>query len=218
MLKNYKEKNDQYYAHTRHELLPYVPKSLRFALDIGCGRGNFGQLLKQYFNCEVWGIEPEPHAALEASKVLDHVFNTVFDKNTTLLASQKFDGIFFNDVLEHLAEPDEALLLAKKYLTPGGRIIASIPNIRFYPVMLSLLRYKDFKYLDAGVMDKTHLRFFTEKSMVRMFEACGFYIELIEGINRHDSFKYLNLLNRLLFGTLNDMKNPQFVVVASIKN
>ena len=117
--------------------------------------------------------------------------------------------------MEHLADPAVALTACKDLLTANGVIIASIPNIRWYPVILSLLRYKDFKYQEAGVMDMTHLRFFTRKSMIRLFEESGYRINKIEGINPDTSFKVFNFLNFILFNSQGDMKYPQFIVVAT---
>lgn len=213
MLKSYQDKDLSYYAHTRRELLPYLPGKIDTVLDVGCASGNFGQMLKELYNCTVWGVEPDGKSAAEAAKKLDKAIHAPFDGQVAIPTTQKFDCIFFNDVLEHLAEPEDALLLAANMLTDGGQIIASIPNIRFYPVILSLLRYKDFKYLEAGVMDKTHLRFYTHKSMLRMFEGCNLKIVLTEGINKH-KFKWFDVLNFLLFNSQADMKYPQFVIVA----
>lgn len=210
----YTNKDISYYSHTRTELVPFIPSNIKTVLDVGCAGGNFGEMLKNLYNCTVWGIEPDEKAAQIAVKKLDKVFNEGFDLNNSLPNDQKFDCIFFNDVLEHLAQPEEALKLAANHLTIGGHIIASIPNLRFYPSLLSLVWYKDFKYLDAGVMDKTHLRFFTQKSMVRLFNDCNLKVEQIEGINKH-YFKYFEILNFLLFHKLNDMRYPQYVVVAT---
>lgn len=213
--KLYENKDIAYYTHQRSELLPFIPEGVNTALDIGCGDGSFGALLKQKHDCIVWGIEPDTASAIKAEKVLDKAVNAVLSDSLSELTGIKFDVIFFNDVLEHLADPSEALILCKDLLNDGGHIIASIPNIRWYPVILSLLRYKDFKYLESGVMDKTHLRFFTKKSMIRLFENSGYRIRCIKGINKHDNFYFFNLLNFLLLGTQADMKYPQFVVVAS---
>ncbi len=210
----YEDKKEAYYVHERKELLPFIPPDIKTILDIGCGNGAFGSLLKKHFDCVVWGIEPNKQAADLALNNLDKVINSLFLKDLPELADKKFDAIFFNDVLEHLTEPAEALSLCKKILATNGYIIASIPNIRWYPVILSLLRYKDFKYENAGVMDKTHLRFFTKKSMIRLFADTGYKILKIEGINKTTSFIFFNVLNFLLFKTQEDMKYPQFVVVA----
>jgi 2-polyprenyl-3-methyl-5-hydroxy-6-metoxy-1,4-benzoquinol methylase len=210
----YDQKDISYYSHTRTELLKYLPKDFKTVLDVGCAGGNFGQMLKELYNCEVWGIEPDEHSANIASTKLNKVINSQFNERIEISPEKKFDCIFFNDVLEHLAEPDEALLIASKFLAPGGSIIASIPNIRFYPAMISLIRHKDFKYLDAGVMDKTHLRFFTRKSMIRLFDETGYKIQTIEGINRH-KFRYLEILNFFLLKSVDDMHFPQYAIVAT---
>lgn len=212
----YQNKQASYYGHERLEILPYIPENIQNVLDVGCSNGAFGAMLKAERSCTVWGVEPNKSAAVEAEKVLDKVINGLFSKDVSELISQKFDAIFFNDVLEHLIEPDEALITCKSLLNPNGYIIASIPNIRFYPVILCLLRYKDFKYEEAGVMDKTHMRFFTEKSMYRLFESCGYNVTKAVGINKHSNFKYFNILNFLLFGSQEDMKFPQFLIVACL--
>jgi 2-polyprenyl-3-methyl-5-hydroxy-6-metoxy-1,4-benzoquinol methylase len=209
----YSEKDEFYFSHSRTELLKYVPKNVKKVLDVGCANGNFGALLKKVMNCEVWGVEPNANSAKEAIFKLDHVYEGLFDQQAVNILNTRFDCIFFNDVLEHLLLPEEALMYAKSLLNKDGMIIASIPNIRYYPVILSLIRYKDFQYQDAGVLDKTHLKFFTQKSMIRFFENCGLRVEQIEGING-SKFKYLRILNFLSFGKFKDMKYPQFVVVA----
>ena len=129
---------------------------------------------------------------------------------------EKFDHVFFIDVLEHLENPWEILSVVKNNLEKNGKVVASIPNLRYYPVILSLLRYNDFKYVQSGVMDKTHLRFFTRKSIIRMFEESGFTVLKITPINGV-KYKVLRFLNILLLGRLWDMKYPQFAVVAEIK-
>ncbi len=211
----YKDKNSLYYIHSRPEILPFIPRSLKTALDVGCGSGNFGRALKDLYNCEVWGIEPNEAAAAEAGTKIDKAINNIFFHDMPELVGKKFDVIFFNDVLEHLVDPGDALRACKNLLTENGSIIASIPNIRWYPVILSLLRYKDFKYELAGVMDKTHLRFFTLKSMYRVFQDAGFRVVKAEGINKDSNFTFFNILNFLLFNTQWDMKFKQFVIVAN---
>jgi len=214
--KLYASKDTGYFAHDRTELLPFIPKNIQSALDIGCGNGAFGMLLKKTFpDLEVWGVEPDDRSAGEASGRLDKVINGLFSNTDPGFAGKKFDIIFFNDVLEHLPDPAEAIAMCRVLLAAGGHILASIPNIRWYPVVLSLLRYQDFKYSNAGVMDKTHLRFFTWKSMIRLFEENGCKVVSITGINKSTDFKFFNVLNFLLLGKQEDMKYPQFVTVAA---
>src|SRR6201996_401121 len=103
----YESKQGSYFSHSRPELLPFVPANVRTALDVGCGNGAFGAMLKKSRQCEVWGVEPGKPAAREAEKNLDNVINGLFVRDMPELAGQKFDAIFFNDVLEHLIDPDE---------------------------------------------------------------------------------------------------------------
>lgn len=212
----YSEKATSYFEHSRSELINFLPEKISLALDVGCANGNFGAMLKSIYNCEVWGIESDRKAAEESKRKLDTVIHAHFNSEMNLAKNHQFDCIFFNDVLEHMEQPEQALSISKSYLKPNGCVIASIPNIRYYPVILSLLRYQDFKYEDAGVMDKTHLRFFTAKSMVRIFEEAGFLIQRMEGINK-GFFKYFEILNFLCLGKLKDMRYPQFAIVAKLK-
>src|SRR5437588_3191015 len=122
----YEGKQDNYYFHSRPEILPFVPLNVRSVLDVGCGNGAFGQTLKAQRSCNVWGIEPNKEAAHEAVKKLDKVINGLFVKEMPELLGQKFDAIFLNDVLENLFDPGEELTACKKLLNPGGFIIASI--------------------------------------------------------------------------------------------
>ncbi len=213
----YKDKETTYYTHARPELLEFITdtNNIKKILDVGCGSGLFAQTLKKIYKFEVWGIEPNEQAAAEAGTKIDKIINNIFLDDLPELIGQKFDLIFFNDVLEHLADPAETLSYCKKLLTDNGQIIASIPNIRWYPVILSLLRYKDFKYELSGVMDKTHLRFFTLKSMRRLFEDAGYKVINTKGINKDTDFKFFNFLNFLLFNSQSDMKYKQFVIVAT---
>ena len=136
-----------YYSHSRPEMLPFVPKCSKRILDVGCGSGFFGEAVKRNCPCHVTGIEPSVEASVSAALRLDLVLNSTFEEAEP---SEAFDVICFNDVLEHLTNPGLALEKAKRLLVPSGRVVASIPNLRFYPVILQIIRYKDFPYSDAG--------------------------------------------------------------------
>ena len=209
----YSAKDEEYYSLVRSELLPFIPAEARTVLDVGCAGGNFGRHLKETRHCEVWGIEPTTDASQAARQHLDKVLTGTLHEVLPELSDKRFDVIFFNDVLEHMPNPEDALLALKPYLSAEGRVIASIPNILYYPVMRELLLEQDFRYRDFGVLDNTHLRFFTRKSMTRMFEECGYKVERATGINPIRSRK-LNLLNLLLLNRLKDWKFTQFVIVA----
>ena len=211
----YQDKNDSYYVNERKELLKFVPTAITSALDIGCGAGNFGRMLKNQLNVEVWGIEPDKKSATIAESVLDKVINDVFDAESLKKLDRKFDVIFFNDVLEHVPDPDWALRNCHQLLNPGGAIVASLPNMRFYTVINELLFEQDFKYQDSGIMDKTHLRFFTKKSMMRLFNENGYHIRSIDGINQYPvQGKKMKFLSWLLKKWLTDITFLQYAIVA----
>lgn len=216
--KEYDAKDESYFTHERHEMLRYVPQGITSMLDVGCSSGKFGDYVKKNRKCTVWGIEPDQKAAEKASLVLDRVINAFFDEKTDL-SGQRFDCIIFNDVLEHLADPFEALRLCRSYLSEGGVVVASIPNIRFFDAMHHIVVKKDFHYAGAGIFDKTHLRFFTKKSIERLFSEAGFTIQTLEGINSMNvinerGYTHFKLLNTLLFRAIADMEFQQFAVVA----
>lgn len=213
--KEYANKQDEYFEAERAELLEFIPKDARTILDIGCSSGNFGFLIKKTINCVCWGIEPDKESAEKASKKLDKVINKTFSANLPELENCFFDVICFNDVLEHLVNPEEALLQCKSKLTERGVVIASIPNILYFPVISEILTNQDWQYQESGILDNTHLRFFTKKSIIRMFENCGYEVIKVTGINPLAGRRY-RLLNLLFFNHLTDWKYLQFVVQARV--
>ena len=130
-----------------------------------------------------------------------------------------FDYIFFNDVLEHMVEPWSALLRAKTLLKTNGFIVSSIPNVLHFRNILNVLISQDWKYEDAGIMDKTHLRFFSKKSIIRLYEECNFDVVKIVGINEsYGSLRRIfKLINLILFNHLDDMRFIQFLTIAQSK-
>jgi len=214
----YESKPANYFEYSRPEMLPFIPSNCKRVLDVGCGKGHFGETLKRSRSIEVWGIEPVATAAAEAATKLDHVIEGVFTSEADL-PLESFDGIVFNDVLEHLFDPAAALKLAQKLLRPGGVVVASIPNIRHFLALWELIVRKDWRYTDSGILDRTHLRFFTQKSILTLFADCDFKVERIEGISPFwggTSRKWLpyKILNALTFNAIADMKYLQFAVVA----
>lgn len=214
----YKEKTDDYYALERSEIIPFIPTRAETILDVGCGDGGFGKTLKANRSAEIWGIEPNQLACQKAALYYDKVIHGIFDNETSKLIDGKlFDCITFNDVLEHLINPEEALLTAKKHLKKEGVIVASIPNILFFEIFFNQIIVKeDWKYDKHGILDETHLRFFTKTSIIRLFENSGYDIVKIQGINPYSSRKY-KILNAVLFNKLKDWKYLQFAVIAKIK-
>ena len=203
-----------YYEFARPEMIEFVPKTAERVLEVGCGSGGFGSLLKlQRPGVEVWGLEPNDEAASRAAERLDCVICDVLHPSIPRLDGQLFDCVVFNDVLEHLARPESALDDVKKYLTDQGVVVASIPNILHFYQISSILIEQDWKYQDSGILDNTHLRFFTKKSIIRLFEQSGYRLLDIKGIYESFGLKY-RILNLLTFNHLRDWRYVQFAVVA----
>ena len=208
-----KETTD-YYSQTRPEIAAFIPDSIKTILDIGCGQGAFLELVKKQTRAETWGIEVVPEIAENAKDKVDQILIGKIEEVIDSIPNAYFDCITFNDVLEHLLEPTEVLKLIKPKLTNEGIIIASIPNVRFFANLYELIIKKDWEYKDAGILDSTHLRFFTQKSMRRMFENAGYKLIRHEGINEIKSCKF-RLFNIFTFRFFDDAKYCQFVCVAN---
>jgi 2-polyprenyl-3-methyl-5-hydroxy-6-metoxy-1,4-benzoquinol methylase len=205
-----------YYEEGRDEMTRYVPASIKRLLDVGCAQGKFGMnLLRDNRELEIWGVEPFEDAAEVARERLTRVINTTVEDSLAGLPEGYFDCAVFNDSLEHLADPWAVLGQLKTKLAPRATVVASIPNIRYFHVIKQLLQEADFEYAPYGVLDKTHLRFFTKKSMQRLFIESGYRVERIEGI-RPASFPWkFGLMNLLSGNAFEDARYERFAVVAS---
>ena len=216
-MKFYENKPSGYYDNVRKEMLKYLPENSKKILDVGCGNGAFASLLKQKNQAEVWGIELMEKEAIIAKEIVDKLFIGNCEKYINDLPDNYFDAIYFNDVLEHLADPYSVLEDLKCKLAPNGVIISSIPNVRFFRTFSKVVFLKDWKYDDFGIMDKTHLRFFTNKSIKRMYQELGYEIIIHEGINKSRSLKPI-LFNFLTFFSQMDIRILQYATVARVKN
>lgn len=199
----------------RSEMQRFVPAGARRLLDVGCHTGAFGHALKRVRDIEVWGIEPAADAAALAATRLDRVLVEPMAAGCAL-PDAHFDAIVFNDVLEHMEAPWQTLELAQRWLTPDGVVIISLPNLLHVDNVAHMLLERDFRYEGRGVRDRTHLRFFTRKSALRMIEDCGYRIDAVEGIN--ESWWSPSPLRRLAFRLfdrwLAEFKPQQFAFVA----
>ncbi|NDK56317.1 class I SAM-dependent methyltransferase [Pontibacter fetidus] len=211
----YINKPESYYSHKRVELYPFIPEGINRSVDIGCSNGSFSYNIKNVFNIEeVWGVEPNYFSANEAKSKLFKVINSGIEEAINELPKCYFDCVFFNDVLEHLIDPECILKKIKENITKDGFIFCSIPNILHFTTLYSVVINKDWKYENEGILDKTHLRFFTKKSIIRMFEECGYKVITINGINPHMNSK-LRILNFLTANRYEEMKYLQFAILAT---
>ena len=211
----YEHKPDGYYGCSREEMLPFVPVQARTVLEIGCGEGDFLHLPSKRNRAEVYGIEPNSSAASSARSKGLQVYEATAADIDQHFPTTRFDAIVLNDVLEHLANPADVLDRCRNALSGDGVLIASIPNLRYWTVTKNLVFRGEFEYTSHGVMDETHVRFFTRKSIRKMFLRCGFSSVQLTGINSTGSKKFA-LLNAVLFNRLSDMRFHQFAVVARV--
>ena len=165
----YETKESDYYQGARPEMVDLVPKTAETILDIGCGEGHFAAGLKKELGAEVSGIELDEKSAALAVEKLDKVYSGDVNEIIKGLPESYYDCITCNDVLEHLVDPYSILKQLKSKLAPEGLIVSSIPNVLYFRVLANLLFKGDWKYENEGVLDRTHLRFFTRKSIIRMF-------------------------------------------------
>lgn len=203
---------------SRSYLAKHVPLTAKRILDVGCNQGGFGALLKEQRELEVWGVEPDSEAAKTASQRLDKVVEAYFDDRTAL-PDNYFDAIVFNDSLEHIPYPEDALRVCRRKLAPGGILCICVPNVFHISSLEHLLLQRDWEYEEMGIRDNTHLRFFTRKSLARLLAREGYEVLAQEGVNR-EWWEKGKVLRRLLFRVFprftEEMRYLQFVTSARL--
>ncbi len=155
------------------------PRGLRI-LDLGCGGGHNGALLKKAGARAVVGVELDARASKEARKRLDAVIQCdLAHLDPAQLGDEPFDAILASDVLEHLVEPEAVLAKALTRLRPGGVVVLSLPNVSHVSVFAALLA-KRWPRRSSGIFDRTHLRFFAKHDMVALLEGAGLRVLRVE--------------------------------------
>lgn len=202
-----------YHSSIRHDIVPLVPQC-ESLLDVGGGTGATAKHLKQIgraANVSVMDAVVGDHA-----DGLAHWSEANLDDPAEMGAfldkAGPFDVVLALDVLEHLVDPWKAVDTLATAVRPGGVIIASIPNIRHISVSAKLLFANSWEYADAGLLDRTHLRFFVRKTAIELMNREGLTIETVQpsplGSRKH------KLANALTFGTLRSLFALQYFIVA----
>ncbi|MCW2576469.1 MAG: methyltransferase protein [Modestobacter sp.] len=159
---------------TSHGLMQALVGANKRVLDVGCSTGYLAKALGERGNV-VSGIEYDPAAAEKARPFLAQLVVGdledvgIYDE----FADGAFDVVVFGDVLEHLRDPLPVLRRARRLLAPGGSVVISVPNVAHGDVRLSLLAGR-FDYRDTGLLDETHVRFFTRRNLDRFLREAGF--------------------------------------------
>lgn len=176
----YKDKQSQYFNLVRQEILPLLPEKCDTVFEVGCGAGNTLAFLKSSGRCRrAGGLELFHDAADIARKRIDVVLEGSVETLDLPFEEQSMDVILCLDVLEHLVDPWKVVHRLHALLKPGGVMICSIPNIRYFRVLLPLLLRGRWEYTDSGILDKTHLRFFTRKSAIELVTCSGLRVDRI---------------------------------------
>jgi methionine biosynthesis protein MetW len=164
-----------YFEHSRPEVRALVPAGAARVLDVGCGAGALGAALKEEREIEVCGLELFADAAARARERIDTVVEGNLDQLEDLpFEPGHFDAMIFGDVLEHLHDPARLLRTLRPYLADDGAIVCSVPNVGHWSVVLPLLMQDRWPYADAGLLDRTHVHFFTLAEARIMLRDCGF--------------------------------------------
>lgn len=192
--------------HVWSKILKLVPSNST-VLDIGCSSGNLGAALISINKCTVDGIEPDTKDAALATKKLGKVWSFDVEESSNLLAvDSKYDVIIFADVLEHLLHPSRTLKEVKKLLTKDGIVIFSLPNMAHISTRLALLE-GDFSYTETGLLDKTHLHFYNETEILRVFLEAGMVIKQLD----YSTYDYPDYLLKQMLSKLGLKPNRQAI-------
>jgi len=196
---SYKE-NTSYYSRSRSWPLLFNIERGSKVLDVGCGTGVLGKLLHDNLECKVTGLEIVEENYSQAKKVLNEVI--LADVETMLFPENNFtfDYIIFSDSLEHLLNPDQVLERVAKLLNHNGSLLISMPNVRNFRVTLPLLFFDSWEYQEEGLLDKTHLRFFTYRSLKNLLKSKKFNVEkVLYDLPFNSKVGILNLITLGLF-------------------
>lgn len=151
-------------------------------LEFGCAEGRMTRYMKEELDCSVYICEYNPEAFEKAKEyAADGICTDIMKYEwCDKFAGMSFDHILFADVLEHLADPRAVLKRAGEMLSPGGTIIASLPNVTHNDIILKATD-EHFDYMDTGLLDDTHIHFWGKKNLKPFIEKTGLFLEKVEG-------------------------------------
>ena len=214
---HYIEKDEQYFANARSDILALLPQRCERVLELGCGSGATLKWLKAQGRCQyTMGVELFPQAAELAAQTVDFVQQGDIEKMALNCPESHFDLILCLDVLEHLIDPWQVLARMVCHLKPGGRLIASIPNVRNWHALAPLLFAGQWRYADSGILDRTHLRFFTRDSALQLVSGSGLQVQAMRRLPLAQAGKS-RLANQLTLGLFREFLTLQYLIAADKK-
>ena len=190
-----------YSASMREDVLPLFDRKYSQVLDVGCSTGNTGVMLKERNLCDfVTGVEPFEATAAIAKQRLGRVIEGSIENAIHEIDDESIDCVLCLDVLEHLVDPWKVIEELGRKVKVGGVLICSLPNIRHVSILFNLLVLGKWTYTESGILDRTHLRFFTRDSTYTLAAIDGFKVEEMKGNLGSKS----RILNFLTLGILKD--------------
>lgn len=203
----------EYFEGQRTDVAGLVPGNCARVLDVGCGYGGLGRNLRARGVEQVFGVEINPEAAGQLEGVYANYWIGDVEQVSLPADIEAFDCIVFADVLEHLRDPWGTLKRYLQWLKPGGCVVASIPNVRNIALLYNLVLRGRWRYEDSGLLDRTHLRFFTRREILDLFSGAGLEIELIRE-NREKLSPVRRLFAAPIFALIPDLGVCQYLIRA----
>jgi SAM-dependent methyltransferase len=173
----YAKKPDGYFGHARQDILPLVPRFAETVLEVGCGEGATLNWLRSLGRCRrTIGVELSPSAGARAAQHVDLVIRGGVEGRTLPIDPGSVDLLLLLDVLEHLVDPWNTLRSLVSLLSPGGTVVASIPNINHVSAVMPLVLRGRWDYEDEGILDRSHLRFFVRSTAEELLRSANLTI------------------------------------------
>lgn len=208
----YADKTRDYFAGARHDIVALLPTDRESSiLEIGCGSGGTARAVRAAGKAGRYvGIELFAEAAEAARDCLDTLIVGDVERIDLSAAGTGFDALIMSEVVEHFSDPWATIARLAPLLRPGAAVFASSPNVAHWQVIRDLLRGR-FDYADAGVMDRTHLRWFTPAGYRALFEGAGFTVDVVRPIS--NPRWRARLIDRMSGGRLSHLFMMQMMVI-----
>lgn len=211
----YASKEAGYFDSVRKEILPLLPEDMARVLEVGCGSGGTLEWLKREKGCSwIAGIELSEESGRIAGERLDFFVLGNVEQMDLPFPSGSVDLVLCLDVLEHLVDPWAAVRRLCVLLRPGGFLIASLPNICHRSAIIPLLFRDRWDYQPSGILDRTHLRFFTRKTSVELLEQNGFAVDMVMPVVPVARGSKTWFLNLITFGLFRRFLTTQYLIRA----
>ncbi|MES2422856.1 MAG: class I SAM-dependent methyltransferase [Pseudomonadota bacterium] len=214
-MQTYNDKDTLYFGHVRREVAPALPQRCGRVLELGCGAGaTLGWLRQRPGTTHTTGIEIFPDAAQRAREMADEVHCLDFERQALPAPDATFDTILCLDVLEHMVDPWRVVhRLVTQHLAPGGTLVVTVPNIRHHTVVLPLLLRGRWQYEEAGILDRTHLRFFSQHSAIALLAHPKLTAASCTPLSFAEN-RLKRIINRATFRWFEGLVTPQYLLSA----